>query len=70
MDISTAPYYFFTFSNNEMTTRESTFIAPSLAMMQTRSRCFDSLSDITNDSVILKYGCSSLERKSSHPFLV
>ena len=31
-------------------------------MMQTRSRCFDSPSDNRNDSVILKCGCSSLER--------
>ena len=53
----------YTFSNKEMTDCVYIFIAPSLAMMQTRSRCFSSLRVRINDSVMLKFGCSSLKNK-------
>ena len=42
------------------------FMAPSLAMMQTRSRCFSSLRVRINDSVMLKFGCSSLKNNQSY----
>ena len=53
----------YTFSNKEMTDWVYIFIAPSLAMMQTRSRCFSSLRVRINDSLMLKFGCSSLKNK-------
>ena len=49
-----------TFSNSEMTTVEYIFIVPELAMIHNRSRCFNWPSVSRNDSVMLKFGCSSL----------
>ena len=53
----------YTFSNKEITDCVYIFIAPSLAMMQTRSRCFSSLRVRIIGSVMLKFGCSSLKNK-------
>lgn len=54
----------YTFSNKEITDCVYIFIAPSLAMMQTRSRCFSSLRVRIIGSVMLKFGCSSLKNKN------